>query len=150
MFWKKKYKVYPYTQIVGNVKIGEGSVIGAHCDLIDKAGGISIGKNVRIQSFCFMSSMVTIEDNVFIGPRVTFIHNNHPKTHRAHWRPILVKKGATIGAGTIILPGVVIEEGAMVGAGSVVTKDIPANTLVLGNPAKTVWSVKHSLDREKR
>lgn len=136
------HKVYPYTQIIGDVKIGQDVVIGAHCDIIDLEGGIIIGDRVRIQSFCFICSGVTIGDDTFIGPRVTFVHNNYPKTERKFWRKIIVGKNVMLGAGAIILPGVEIGDNAVIGAGSVVTRNVPAGVTVFGNPAKQMERIK--------
>lgn len=110
-----------------NVKVGSYSEIGK-C--------VIIGNNVLIGAHCFICEGVTIEDNVFIGPNVVFTNDKYPPSSKEKWGKIKVKKGASVGAGCIILPGVIIGERAMVGAGSVVTKNVPANTTVIGNPAK--------------
>ena len=104
---------------------------------IDK--DVVIGNNVKIRSHVFIPSGVKIEDNVFIGPGVVFTNDKYPRS-KGDWTLLetTVKKGASIGAGAIILPGITINENAMVGAGSVVTKDVPPSTLVVGNPAKEV------------
>jgi len=82
---------------------------------------------------------VTIEDEVFVGPRATFTNDLHPRAV-GEWSitPTLVKKGASIGAGAVIVCGVTIGEGAMVGAGAVVTKNVPPGATVVGNPARRV------------
>jgi len=124
-----------------------GCKIGKDCKI---AAFVEIGRNVKvgdkcaIEAFVFIPPGVTIEDEVFIGPHVCFTNDKIPKAVNPGWKivPTLVKKGASIGAGSVIICGVTIGEGAMVGAGSVVTKDVPPNTLVVGNPAKPVRKVK--------
>ena len=83
---------------------------------------------------------MTLEDDVFVGPNVTFTNDLQPRSRNAaaELLPTVVKKGASIGANATILPGLTIGEGAMVGAGSVVTKDVPSGVTVVGNPARSV------------
>src|SRR5690606_37189879 len=105
-----------------------------------------IGKNCKISSHTFICEGVTIEDNVFVGHNVSFINDSYPRATAANgqlqteadWKvePILVKKGASIGSGSTILSNITIGENAIIGAGSVVTKDVPADTIVAGNPAR--------------
>ncbi len=85
---------------------------------------------------------MTIEDDVFIGPNVTFTNDKYPRS-KGEWKLLktVVKKGASIGAGSVILPGITIGENAMVGAGSVVTKDVPPNAVVAGNPARVIKNI---------
>lgn len=120
--------------IGNNVRIGTNTVLEF---------GNRIGDNVRIHSGCFLE-MVTIEDNVFIGPNVVFTDDPHPmkcpKYKECLGGPI-VKELARIGANSTILPGVTIGRNALVGAGSVVTKDVPGNAVVAGNPAKVIKTV---------
>lgn len=125
--------------------IGNNTKIGAFVEVQKNAG---IGKDCKIQSHTFICEGVTIEDEVFIGHSVTFINDTYPRAAstsgglqtEADWKvePTLVKKGASIGSGTTILSNVTIGENAIVGAGSVVTKDVPPNTIVAGNPAKVL------------
>jgi acetyltransferase-like isoleucine patch superfamily enzyme len=130
-------------------QIGDGTKIGAFVEIQRNA---SVGKNCKISSHSFICEGVTIEDNVFVGHSVTFINDSYPRavTSDGHlqtakdWKVerTLVKKGASIGSGATILANVTIGENAIVGAGSVVTKDVPANAIVVGNPAK----LKRSID----
>ena len=105
-----------------------------------------MGKNVKISSHSFICEGVTIEDDVFIGHNVSFINDKYPRSTKegsrlqteADWTviPTLVKRGASIGTSSTIMCGVNIGENAIVGAGSVVTKDVSANTIVAGVPAR--------------
>lgn len=115
-------KVYPFTQIVGKIDIGEGTVIGSHCTIL---GEVKIGKNCRIQSNTFIPGGTIIGDNVFIGPGVTILNDKYPPSHGASWMPVTIEDGVAIGGGVTILPGVTLHKNVGIGAGSVVTKDIP-------------------------
>jgi acetyltransferase-like isoleucine patch superfamily enzyme len=123
--------------------IGDNTKIGAFVEVQKNA---YIGRNCKISSHTFICEGVTIEDNVFIGHNVSFINDSYPRATadngqlqtEADWKvePTLVKKGASIGSGSTILSNVTIGENAIIGAGSVVTKDVPAGTIVAGNPAR--------------
>jgi acetyltransferase-like isoleucine patch superfamily enzyme len=125
--------------------IGDNTKIGTFVEVQKNA---TIGKNCKIQSHSFICEGVTIEDDVFIGHSVTFINDKYPRATNAagalqtenDWRvePTVVKKGASIGSGATILCNVTIGENAIIGAGSVVTKDVRANAVVAGNPAKII------------
>ena len=130
------------TRIWHFVHVREGSKIGENCIIgkstyIDK--DVVIGNRVKIQNFVSVYKGVLLEDEVFIGPSVTFTNDLYPRA--STWSdeksiPTVVKHGASIGANSTIICGVTIGEYAMIGAGSVVTKDVPPFTLVYGNPAK--------------
>lgn len=111
--------------------IGEDCNIGAFAEI---GPGVVIGNRCRIAAHAFICHGVTIEDDVFIGPRVTFTNDKYPPSD--NWGKILVKHHAAIGAGAVILPDVTINSYALVGAGSVVSKDVYANTKVMGVPAR--------------
>ncbi len=100
---------------------------------------VVIGDNCKIRPFCFIPSGVTIGNSVFIAPNVTFTNDKYPRSEE-DWELLetIVEDGVSIGAGAVILPGICICKNSLVGAGAVVTKDIPANSVVAGNPAKVV------------
>lgn len=127
----RKTKIWNYTNIYDS-EIGEYCNIGSYTEI----SSARIGNNVRIGAFGFICPRVIIEDDVFIAPRVTFLHDKYPPSKGIGWEDIIVKKGAKIGGNVTILPGVTIGENALVGAGSVVTKDVPAYSVVYGNPAR--------------
>lgn len=126
-------------------EIGDNTKLGAFVEVQKHA---QIGKRCKISSHTFICEGVTIEDNVFVGHGVVFINDIYPRATtldgglqtEADWtvEPTLVKKGASIGSGATILARVTIGENAIIGAGSVVTRDVPPNTIVAGNPARLV------------
>jgi acetyltransferase-like isoleucine patch superfamily enzyme len=134
-------------------EVGDDTKIGAFVEIQKNA---SVGARCKISSHTFICEGVTIEDEVFIGHGVMFVNDSFPRATTAtgnlqteadwHVERTLVKKGASIGSGATILANVVIGEGAMVGAGSVVTSDVPAGTVVYGNPAR----VRRMVDDERR
>jgi acetyltransferase-like isoleucine patch superfamily enzyme len=143
----KNVKMSKFINMYG-CEVGDDTKIGAFVEIQKNA---IIGKSCKISSHTFICEGVTIEDDVFIGHSVTFINDSYPRATSADgglqteedWKveKTVVKKGASIGSGSTILSNVVIGEKAIVGAGSVVTKDVPANTIVAGNPAKTLRCV---------
>ena len=143
----KDVKVFAFVNLYG-CTIGDNSKIGTFVEIQKNA---VIGNNVKVSSHTFICEGVKIEDNVFIGHNVSFINDKYPRSANADgslqteadWKlvPTVVKKGASIGTSSTILCGVTIGENAIVGAGSVVTKDVPANTVVAGNPARFLRKV---------
>ncbi len=133
-------KIWHFAHVRSGAVIGRNCVIGK-CVYVDT--GVKIGNGVKIQNFSSVYRGVTIEDDVFIGPLVTFTNDKYPRAFSRDWKviPTLVKKGASIGAGSVIVCGVTLGEYCMVGAGSVVTRDVPPYALVYGNPARVVGFV---------
>jgi len=137
-------------------EIGDETKIGAFVEIQKNA---SVGKHCKISSHTFICEGVTIEDNVFVGHSVAFINDSYPRATTAEgglqtesdWKVerTLVKKGASIGSGCTILANITIGENALVGAGSVVTKDVPANTIVAGNPARFLRYVEQTTEVTK-
>ena len=125
--------------------IGDETKIGAFVEIQKNA---NVGRRCKISSHTFICEGVTIEDHVFVGHSVTFINDSYPRATTGggelqtekdwHVEPTLVKDGASIGSGSTILANVVIGERAIVGAGSVVTRDVPPDTIVAGNPARVL------------
>ena len=140
----KNVKLYDFVNLYG-CEIGDDTKVGTFVEI---QKGAKIGKNCKISSHTFICEGVTIEDEVFIGHNVTFINDRYPRATRSDgglqteedWSciPTLVKRGASIGSSATILCGVTIGEGAIVGAGSVVTREVPPNTVVAGNPARAI------------
>lgn len=135
-------------------EIGENTKIGPFVEVQKNA---RIGRNCKISSHTFVCEGVTIEDDVFIGHGVTFINDSYPRATNADgemqteedWslEPTLVKRRASIGSGATILSNVTVGENSIVGAGSVVTKDVPANTIVAGNPARPLRTMEPATAR---
>lgn len=129
--------VWQFCVILPKAKIGEDCNICSHCFVENEA---VIGNNCTIKCGVQIWDGITIEDNVFIGANVTFTNDRYPQTKNPNWHleKTIIKKGASIGAGSTLLCGITIGEGAMIGAGSVVTKDVPDGEVWCGNPAQFV------------
>ena len=139
----------PGTRVWHQVQIRERARIGSNC-IVGKGAyidfGVAIGSNVKIQNGVFVYHGVTVEDGVFLGPGVILTNDKLPRAVNPDgslksdddWEVslTLVKRGAALGAGSVILPGVTIGEFALVGAGAVVTRDVPDHGVVYGNPAR--------------
>ena len=125
---------------IQDCEIGDNCKIHSHVWIGD---GVKIGNNVKIQAFCFIPSGVIIEDDAFIGPRVTMTNDKYPPANDSSaWLETRVCKGASIGAGAVLLPGITIGEGSRIGAGSVVTRDVPPGVVACGNPARIMAGKK--------
>jgi acetyltransferase-like isoleucine patch superfamily enzyme len=140
----KNVKFSKFINLYG-CEVGDGTKIGAFVEIQKNA---KVGRRCKISSHTFICEGVTIEDEVFVGHNVTFVNDTFPRATNgtgtlqteADWKveTTLVKKGASIGSGVTILANVVIGENALIGAGTVVTKDVPANAIVKGNPGEVV------------
>ena len=143
----KDVKLAKFINLYG-CDIGDETKIGAFVEIQRNA---SVGRRCKISSHTFICEGVTIEDHVFIGHGVMFINDSYPRATTpggelqtaADWKvePTIVKKGASIGTGATVLASVTIGERAIVGAGSVVTRDVPPDTIVIGNPARVLRAV---------
>ena len=131
----KNTKIWHQSQVREGAKIGENCII-SKCVYIDF--DVKIGNNVKIQNGVSVYHGVEVEDDVFLGPHMTFTNDLYPRAFNTNWELVntLVKKGASIGANATIVCGTTIGEYAMIGSGAVVTKNVPAYGLVLGNPAR--------------
>ncbi len=140
----KNVRIFSFTNLYG-CEIGDDTKIGT---FVEVQKGAKIGARCKISSHTFICEGVTIEDEVFVGHNVTFTNDRLPRATvqggqlqtESDWTciPTLVKRGASIGSSAVLLCGITIGENAMIGAGSVVTKDVPSNTIVAGNPARIV------------
>lgn len=123
-----------------------GAKIGKNCNInfnVFIENDVEVGDNVTIKSGVQLWDGIRIEDNVFVGPNVTFTNDKYPrsKQYPSSFMQTIIKRGASLGAGSVIIGGVTIGENAMIGAGSVVTKDIPNSELWIGNPARFVRKI---------
>lgn len=143
----KDVKLAKFINLYG-CEVGDETKIGAFVEIQKNA---SIGRRCKISSHTFICEGVTIEDHVFVGHGVVFINDPYPRATTAtgelqtadDWKvePTVVKKGASIGSGATVLSNLTIGERAIVGAGSVVTRDVPPDTIVAGNPARVLRAV---------
>ena len=147
----KGVKLSKFINLYG-CEIGDDTKIGAFVEIQKNA---SVGRQCKISSHTFICEGVTIEDNVFIGHGVMFINDIYPRATangqlqtEADWKVerTVIKNGASIGTGATILANVTIGENAIVGAGSVVTKNVPANCIVAGNPARVLRKIESAVE----
>ncbi|HBX49837.1 MAG: acetyltransferase [Bacteroidetes bacterium RIFOXYA12_FULL_35_11] len=144
----KDVKIFDFVNLYG-CEIGDNSKIGTFVEI---QKGASIGKNCKISSHTFICEGVHLEDDCFIGHGVMFINDKLPRATveggglqtESDWAcvPTYIRKGASVGSNATILCGISVGEKAIVGAGSVVTKDVPAGTIVAGNPARVIRKIE--------
>ena len=129
--------IWQFCVVLPGALIGENVNICSHCFIENE---VVIGNDVTIKCGVQIWDEIEIEEEVFIGANVTFTNDKYPKSKNKNWEKLRthICKGATIGAGSTILPGITIGERSMVGAGSVVTRDVPAGEVWVGNPAKRI------------
>ena len=143
----KDVKIFNFVNLYG-CEIDDNSKIGTFVEI---QKGAKVGKNCKISSHTFICEGVTIEDDCFIGHNVTFINDLYPRATNPggglqtedDWQcvPTLIKQGASVGSSVTLLGGITVGENAIVGAGAVVTKDVAANTVVAGNPARVIRKI---------
>jgi len=141
-------KIFEFVNLYG-CEIGDETKIGTFVEI---QRGVKIGRRVKVSSHTFICEGVEVEDHVFIGHGVTFINDRYPRAVSSagelqtdrDWKvvPTIVRRGASIGSGSTILCGIEIGQDAIVGAGSVVTRDVPAGTIVVGNPARVLRKIE--------
>lgn len=139
------------TRIWAHAHILPGAAIGRDCNICDQTfieNDVVIGDRVTVKSGVHIWDGARIEDDVFIGPNVAFTNDRFPRSRQYpdQFLNIVIRKGASIGANATLLPGITIGENAMVGAGAVVTRDVPAGTVVVGNPARIHRSLENKAD----
>jgi acetyltransferase-like isoleucine patch superfamily enzyme len=150
----KGVKLSKFINLYG-CEIGDDTKIGAFVEIQKNA---SVGRRCKVSSHTFICEGVTIEDNVFVGHGVMFINDSYPRATangqlqtEADWKVerTVIKSGASIGTGSTILANITIGENAIIGAGSVVTKDVPANTIVAGSPARIFRKIDSAVEAIK-
>lgn len=143
----KNVRLVGFVNLYG-CEIGDDVKIGT---FVEVQKGAKIGNRCKISSHTFICEGVTLEDEVFVGHNVTFTNDRYPRAAsdgklqtEADWSciPTLVKRGASIGSGAVLLCGITVGENSMIGAGSVVTRDVPPDAIVAGNPARVVKSIE--------
>jgi acetyltransferase-like isoleucine patch superfamily enzyme len=136
-------EIGPGTRIWAFAHVMAGARIGADCNICDHTyveGGVIVGDRVTLKSGVYLWEGTVVEDDVFLGPQATLTNDRYPHSRQQDWtcEGITIRRGASIGAGAVLLPGITIGERAMVGAGAVVVADVEPAVVVVGNPARVV------------
>lgn len=133
-------RIWQFTVVLSGARIGEDCNVCSHCFI---ENDVVIGDRVTIKSGVQLWDGLRVGDDVFIGPNATFTNDKHPRSRNAGFLQLttVIERGASIGAGALLLPGIRVGENAVVAAGAVVTRDVPANTCVVGNPARAMKRV---------
>jgi UDP-2-acetamido-3-amino-2,3-dideoxy-glucuronate N-acetyltransferase len=130
-------RIWQFVVVLAGARIGEDCNVCSHCFI---ENDVIVGDRVTIKSGVQLWDGLRVGDDVFIGPNATFTNDKHPRSRNTDFVKLttVIEKGASIGAGAVLLPGIRIGENAVVAAGAVVTRDVPANTCVVGNPARVM------------
>lgn len=138
-------RIWQFAVVLAGARIGADVNICSHCFI---ENDVVVGDRVTIKSGVQLWDGLRVGDDVFIGPNVSFTNDRFPRSGNRDFQCLetIIQPGASIGAGAVVLPGLQIGAGAMVGAGAVVTRDVPAGSLVVGNPARMIEG-KHVVDR---
>ncbi len=133
-------QIYYFVNIFGKGRIGKNCIISSYTEI---QNGVSIGNNCRVGSHSFLCSGVTLEDNSFLGSGIITINDHFPKPHNKNYKQLetVIKKGSSIGSGTVIMGNITIGENSVIGAKSLITKNIPDNEVWYGHPAKFVRKI---------
>ncbi|WP_426614753.1 acyltransferase [Bradyrhizobium sp. McL0616] len=137
-------RIWQFVVILPDARIGEDCNICSHCFI---ENDVSVGNRVTLKCGVQLWDGMVVEDDVFIGPNVTFSNDRFPRSRNrdAHFERCVIEYGASIGAGAVLLPGVRVGRNAMVGAGAVVVSDVAQEAIVVGNPARVISMVKSRL-----
>ncbi len=130
-------RIWQFVVVLAGARIGEDCNVCSHCFI---ENDVVVGDRVTIKSGVQLWDGLRVGDDVFIGPNATFTNDKHPRSRNTDFVKLttVIEKGASIGAGAVVLPGIRIGENALVAAGAVVTRDVPANSCVAGNPARVI------------
>lgn len=141
----ERTRIWQFVVILRGARVGSDCNICAH-SLIE--GDVQVGDRVTIKSGVQLWDGLRLEDDVFVGPNVTFTNDRFPRSRirPEAFSPTWIRKGASIGGGAVVLPGITIGERAMIGAGAVVTRDVPPGILVVGNPARPIRQIDEKSD----
>lgn len=133
--------IWQYSVVLSGARLGRDCNVNCHCFIENQ---VSLGDRVTVKSGVYLWDGLEVEDDVFIGPNATFVNNPFPRSKQfiTDYKKTIIRRGASIGAAAVIMTGIEIGENAMIGAGSVVTKNVPANTVWYGNPAREMRKIE--------